>query len=165
MATPQKKSVSIPSPAAPERFWPARVAESLGITVKRLAVFRKKNLVTPEHFVMEGNAPLLTAAGVARVKELLAAEATPPPAAIEPATAKETIPAGPPRRAKMVVQRVPPNKRLLLCARTDDPKKAQVLVRISTNENFMPGMTFEAVEGWNNLWQYTGRLPRRKGRY
>lgn len=162
MSAPQKKSAaSLPS----DLFWPARVAESLGITLKRLAVFRKTHLASPEHFVIKANSLLLTPAGVARIKELLAAEVAPAPVVPEPATVTPSIPAGPPRRAKMVVMRIPPNKRLLLCARLDDPKKNSVLVRVNTNENFMPRMEFEAIEGGNNLWQYTGRLPRKKGRF
>ena len=164
MATPKKKSAPI-NPPPGERFWPARVAESLGITVKRVTVFRKTHLTTPAHYVTESNTLLLTTAGVARIKELLAAEATPTSPAAAPAAPQDVIPAGPPTRARMTVLRVTANRRLLLCARVDDPKKNPHLVRVTTNENFMPRMEFEAIESRDRLWQYTGRLPRRKGRF
>jgi len=41
---------------------------------------------------------------------------------------------------------------------------ADMLVRVRDNRLFMPGMAIEVIEAAANLWQYTGRLPRRKGR-
>jgi hypothetical protein len=65
----------------------------------------------------------------------------------------------------MVVVRVAVNHRLLWCYVKDDAKRAQVLVRVRDNKDFMAGMELEAIDAGFNQWQYTGRMPRRKGRW
>jgi hypothetical protein len=63
----------------------------------------------------------------------------------------------------MVVRRVPPNIRVLLCS----PAGSQIerVVRVRDNRLFTPGMVLEAINGGTNGLQFTGRLPRRKGRW
>jgi hypothetical protein len=65
----------------------------------------------------------------------------------------------------MVVVRVAVNHRLLWCHVKTDGKRQQVLVRVRDNKEFMAGMELEAIEVGRNQWQYTGRMPRRKGRW
>jgi hypothetical protein len=63
----------------------------------------------------------------------------------------------------MVVRRVPPNIRLLLASKLDD--RTERVVRVRDNRLFMPGMMLTAIDCGQNLFQFTGRLPRRKGRW
>lgn len=148
-----------------ELFWESRVAESLGVARKIVAKLRAKKLTPVEHYRKEKNNVVLTPAGLARLKELLAKQASGATLPTDPATATETTPKGPPPRQKMIVVKAPLNPRLLWCRAADDKKSRQVLVRVTANTNFMPGMEFEAVACGENFWQYTGRLPRRKGRW
>ena len=139
----------------PELYWEQRVADSLGVARQIIVRLRKKYLKAGEHFEKRQNAVVLTIAGLARITQLVKAESPPTP----------DVPAGPRPRAVLVVFRLAPNVKMMWCHRQDDQNKKQLLVRVSDNRNFMAGMEFEAVEGGENLWQYTGRLPRRKGRW
>lgn len=84
------------------------------------------------------------------------------------------IPAGPPPREVMIVDRVPQYQGILLCRRSRPA--SLVCVRVRTNEFFVPGMAIECISG-GGVWQFRnrapdgkpghesqcGRLPRRKG--
>lgn len=143
-----------------ELFWEARVADSLGVARKVIAGLRRAHLTPGEHFAKRQNSVVLTAAGLARLAELVKADGAATFNGEKPA-----MPPGPRPRGQMVTIKAPLNKRLLWCHRKGDKARRQVLVRVTSNENFMPGMEFEAVDGGENLWQYTGRLPRRRGRW
>lgn len=146
-------------------FWESRVAESLGVARKIVAKLRAKELTAGEHYRKDKNNWVLTPAGLARLKELLAAQAGTATAKGDPATATETPPPGPPPRKQMIVFRLPMNAKLMWCHAKGDAARRQVLVRVHDNRNFMPGMEFEAISSGENAWQYTGRLPRRRGRW
>lgn len=198
MKTPEKKLVE---PNEAGEFWEARVSEALNVPRKTLAKLRAKHLTEPLHFRrVENNAVVLTLEGLAIIEAQLAAPAQtaisglPAPAAKEtggklpPNAAAESksalapaalgkpaadVPAGPPKREGMTVDRLPQNTGLLLCV----PKKRPVLtaVRVRDNTNFKPGMLIEAVQSGDGVWQFrnrepgdestVGRLPRGKGRW
>jgi hypothetical protein len=147
------------TPAAENLFWESRVAESLGVARKLVVSIRKEHLAEGAHYRKEKNNVVLTPAGLERLKQRLAVhpDSTPPPG-------EATLP-GPPPRQQMIVARVPVNLRLLWCRAKGDKTERQTLVRVKDNTNFMPGMEFQAVQAGENFWQYTGRLPRRKGRW
>ena len=69
---------------------------------------------------------------------------------------------------EVVVLRVCPNPRLLLCVYTENGHEKRALVRVSkTNAFFRRGMTLWALRSANEseVWAYTGRLPRFPGRW
>lgn len=164
-------------------YYEARVAEALGIPRKLLAKLRAKHLVPGTDFVRaEANAIALTATGLAAIESALAAgdEGTAvlrgengrettgkPPSRGKPAP---DLPAGPPPREVMTVDRVPQNPNILLCQRRSPA--CIVAVRVRANEFFAPGMKIECIQG-GGVWQFRnrvpghesqcGRLPRRKG--
>lgn len=140
-------------------YWETRVADSLGIARKLIVQMRKKHLTPSVDFSRDGNNVVLTPAGLEKLMGLFNKE----PASV-PSVA-EQVPAGPPPRAQMIVVRVPANVHLLWCCLKADQAHRQQIVRVKENTNFMPGMEFEAIEAQKNLWQYTGRPPRRKGRW
>lgn len=149
-----------PAKSEPVHYWETRTADALGVPRVRIRALRQKHLKASEDFTRRGNSIVLTVAGVEKMTKLVKAES----AAIKAERAKD-MPSGPPERLKLVVQRIPANPRLLLCLKPDDKTQRQYLVRVRTNENFTPKMELEAVNGGQNLWQFTGRLPRRKGRW
>ena len=164
----KKSSAKLPVLPEPslEKFWEGRVAAEFGVSRPKISALRRKHLQLGAEWTMDGNAVVLTAAGLARMKDLLKARgvtALPPKDAPE---LKETPLAGPPERLKVAVARLCPNKKLMMCRRVaDGPDAVALLVRVKENLNFMPGMLLEVVNTGPNAWQFTGRLPRRKGRW
>lgn len=148
------------SPGTEELYWESRVADSLGVARKLVVQLRKEHLTDGAHYRREKNNVVLTPAGLALLKQHLA----PAPLATPEAEQTATKP-GPPPRRMMVVVRVAVNHRLLWCYVKSDAKRAQVLVRVRDNKDFMPGMELEAIDAGFNQWQYAGRMPRRKGRW
>lgn len=149
-----------------EGFWEVNVARELGVARPVVSKLRRRHLLEGEHWSMRGNAVVLTASGLARIKDLLLARGLTAAARPTPPESKETPKAGPPERVKMRVARLCPNVRLLVCQSiADGPDAVARLVRVKENVNFMPGMVLEAVSAGANLWQFTGRMPRRKGRW
>lgn len=183
MNTPAKKSVE---PNESGEFWEARVSEALNVPRKTLAKLRAQHLTEPLHFRrVENNAVVLTLEGLAIIEAQLAAPSPTADSGLPAPEAKKTggkpspkgkssdVPAGPPTREIMTVERLPQNTTLLLCV----PKKRPVLtaVRVRDNTNFKAGMVLEAVQSGDGVWQFrnrepgdestVGRLPRGKGRW
>lgn len=139
-----------------------RVADSLGVARKLIVKVRKEHLTPTLHYSRDGKNVVLTPAGLEKLMGLLNQPAAPEPVA-EPIA--EQVPAGPPPRELMIVIRVPLNVHLLWCCLKSDAAHRQQIVRVKDNTNFMPGMELEVIAAQKNLWQYTGRAPRRKGRW
>jgi hypothetical protein len=93
------------------------------------------------------------------VKERL--EMTPKESVVEPAEPAKG------EGVKVKVLRVCANPRLVLCGYQDGGLERRVLVRVGRNSNFTPGMKLEALRSSKEteVWGYTGRLPRFKGRW
>ena len=156
-----------PAPAAPEAgselFWEAKVAESMGVARERLAALRAEHLTEGPHFRVVRNAVVLTASGLEIIVAALNPRPAPSPGAESPQPQAAACPDGPPERVTMVVRRVPPNIRLLLASKADD--RTERVVRVRDNRLFMPGMMLTAIHCGNSLYQFMGRLPRRKGKW
>lgn len=168
-----------PDPAG--LYYESRISSALGVPRKILAGLRKDHLVEKKDFVrLENNLVALTAAGLARIENLLA---HPPSAgdggllngkpAANAGKPSSDIPLGPPAREKMRVEKVPQNPGILMCARSNPP--SIVMIRVRDNTNFVPGMMIEAIQAGDGFWQFRnrspgeestcGRLPRMKGRW
>ncbi len=156
-----------PTPAAPdagsELFWEAKVAESMGVARERIAALRAEHLTEGAHFRNVRNAVVLTASGLEIIVAALAPRSAPAPADKSPQPQAAACPDGPPERVTMVVRRVPPNIRLLLASKLDD--RTERVVRVRDNRLFMPGMSLTVIHCGSGLFQFTGRLPRRKGKW
>lgn len=156
-------------------FWEMRAADALGVSRKLLARLRAAHLREPDDFVRRANnAVALTAAGLARIEDLLANGADAGAGQTKGKTTEPSAPAGPPKREKMTVERIAQNPGLLLCKA--EGRAVLVAVRVRDNLNFIAGMMFEAVQSQDGVWQFrnrlagnggndstVGRLPRRKG--
>jgi hypothetical protein len=173
MSTKKTSLAELPaSGASPDDglFWENRVADSLGVSRDRLRQFRKDHMTENVHYIRRGNAVVLTETGM-RLPSYEKITAEPAPLAPSPFPAVEVAPfappAGPAPRIEVRVVKVPPNPRLLFCVPAGPivATAAQCLVRVKTNENFMAGMSFEVISAGEGIWQYIGRLPRRKGRW
>lgn len=185
MNTPKKISLE---PDAAGLFWESRVSAALGVPRKVLATLRGKYLTegAQADFVRgEYNAVALTSPGLAKMEGLLKATDEGKIDLLQSAAGKtggklspedepkSDIPAGPPRREEMVVDRVAQNGVLLLCV--SKSSKAIVCVRVRDNSNFVAGMEIEAIESRDGVWQFrnrptsdestVGRLPRGKGKW
>lgn len=153
-------------------FWETRVADSLGVSRDRLRLLREEHMTENTHFIRRRNAVVLTETGMELLNTLLpittpAAQPPQAPAEKSPDPAPFAAPTGPAPRVSVRVVKVPPNPRLLFCvaAEVETGTAAQFLVRVKTNENFMAGMSMEVISAGEGVWQYVGRLPRRKGRW
>jgi len=160
---PPAPAATPPADAGGELFWESKVAESLGVARERIVALRVERLTEGKHFRIVRNAVVLTASGLEIIASALRPEASPSPAIASPAPPALGIQDGPAPRVMMVVRRVPPNIRILLCSLLNRPNERAVRVR--DNRLFMPGMTFQVIDGGANGLQFTGRLPRRKGRW
>lgn len=175
MITPEKKSIDADVAGL---FWESRVAEATGVARKILAQLRGDHLQLGRDFVRQANnAVAYTAEGLARMESLIAREIPgkpvfpggKPPSKIE----SPDIPAGPPEREWMVVERVPHRPGLLLCVPCERP--GFVTVRVRDAAFFRPGMKLEAIKSGDGVWQFrnreggnestVGRLPRNPGRW
>jgi len=185
MNTPKKISLE---PDASGLFWESRVSLALGVSRKVLAALRVQYLTegADADFIKgEYNAVALTAQGLAKMDGLLKAtedgkidllRSTLGKTSGKQASGealKRDVPAGPPKRDKMLVDRIAQNGLLLLCV--SKSSKALVCVRVRDNSNFAPGMSIEAIESGDGVWQFrnrpdgdestVGRLPRGKGKW
>lgn len=154
-----------PAPAAPVRYWESRLSAKLGVARKRLMALRRSHLREGEHWMQDARtrAVVLTETGLEKLRDVLASQGWRDPAATAPA-APVMVPNGPPERVKARVARIYPNKRLMLCVALTAPETG-LLTRVRDNTNFMPGMLLEIIGGQDNSWQYSGRLPRRRGKW
>ena len=144
----------------------ARIAlcvASRRVARERIAALRAEHLTEGAHFRNVRNAVVLTASGLEIIVAALAPRSAPAPADKSPQPQAAACPDGPPERVTMVVRRVPPNLRLLLASKLDD--RTERVVRVRDNRLFMPGMSLTVIHCGSGLFQFTGRLPRRKGKW
>jgi hypothetical protein len=177
--------------AATPLYYEARISDSLGVSRKTLAKMRTDHLAEgTDYLYRENHSVALTAAGMEKIDKILADPAQarlyrlPPGKPTgnpgKPAAnghAADDVPAGPPPREWMRVERVPQNTGLLLCVPKDRPPADRLLVsvRVRENANFAAGMELEAIRSADGVWQFrnrplgdestVGRLPRQKGRW
>lgn len=159
MTTTIAKNSTEEAPAAAEDglFWESKVAKTLGLARDRIRELREQHLEEGADWRTRGNAVVLTARGLEKITALAQGETPAAPAPVK---------AGPPEVARLVVARLCGNHRLLHARRRDaGPEAVALLVRVKTNEHFMAGMEFDAIACGDGTFQFTGRLPRRKGRW
>jgi len=152
MTTTEKKSRPKEA-AAPELFWEGKVAQSLGLSRERVRALREQHL-TPEEWSTRGNAVVLTAAGLEKIAAAVKAEAA----------QAEPVQAGPVEPTRLMVRKLCRNPRLMLAV-TSATAEASVVVRVKDNTAFMLGMVFDALPLADGTYQFTGRLPRSRGRW
>lgn len=149
-------------------FYESRVVDSLGLARARLVALRRAHLTEPADFTTRDGAIVYTGAGLDRllaltlppekIASLVPAPASPPPV--------PQVPPGPPPRVPLIVVKLPPNPRLLVCRHPSVlPGGATVVVRVRHSANFMPGMEITCIESPPKTYQFTGRLPARRGRW
>jgi hypothetical protein len=68
------------------------------------------------------------------------------------------------------VLRIPPNPRLVICRYCVSGEQRRCTVRVGRNYNFVPRMKFSVAEPRDLVararpWEYSGPLPRRRGRW
>lgn len=151
MTTTEKKSRR-KTEASPEVFWEAKVAEALGISRERVRALREQHL-DAEDWSTRGNAVVLSARGLEKITAAAQAEGAP-----------GLVQAGPVAAVRLVVRKLCRNPRLMVAAVTREAVET-VVVRVRDNSAFMPGMEFEAVGLGDGSFQFTGRLPRSRGRW
>ena len=165
MNTNTKKSGDSNGTAPDSLFWESRLATTLGVPRRRLVTYRINHLTSETDYVRKHGEVVLTPSGLAKMKEAFVIDGKTAPVAAVPALAGVSPPVGPREHHRLCVIRSLSNARLLSCHRVGDSRKKPVLVRVRSNLGFMPGMEFEGVKIDDGLWQYTGHLPRRKGRW
>lgn len=139
-------------------FSAQEIAEEAGVAVEVVKELMRECIVPDEVRIERGSGQLVaTFVGHGKIRELLdtrlAAEKTTPSPAPVPAKGAETL----------RVIRVGGVKRLI-CNRT--VSGLEVICCVQKTEHFMPGMELkEATPGAGGMWFYTGRLPRRRGRW
>lgn len=155
----------VPSPEPDGLYWETKVADALGISRDRVREVRQKHLEEGKDFRLVRKEVVLSEQGLARLNDLLAAQVSTAPTATDPVTGQIPVTPGPPAHSEFKVRRVLPNRHLLACFTTDGGEKTPTLVRVKDNALFMPGMTLKAIQVENGLWQYRGRLPRKRGKW
>jgi hypothetical protein len=71
---------------------------------------------------------------------------------------------------ELEVLRIPPNPRLVICRYRILGEEKRCMVRVGRNSNFVPRMKFSLEEPSDPVarakpWEYSGPLPRRRGRW
>lgn len=151
-------------------YWESRIAAWLGVALKRVRSMRRRALREGEHWLVIEQEVVYNLKGVQTLRDHLkglgveTADEKPKPTP-EPA-AEPLAPVGPPTRANGVVKRLYPNKRLMLCTIYAGKELREVTAMVRDNSNFMPGMTLELTSSpANGNWQYSGRMPRKRGKW
>ena len=175
--------------AADELYFESVVANRLGVSRERVRELRVAHLREGEDWVMQGTAVVLSAQGLARMQKLVLEGSCPaitesgPVAATGgvdvvasegcmPLAAEARVPVGQVfaavARVRVRVTERARNVRVIMAARVEGVpapgEPARLMVRVQSNELFMPGMEMEVVPvDGRGCFQYMGRLPRRKG--
>ena len=177
--TKEQSAPSLPVPSEDdERYTVANVAKRFGVgyTVMDF-VFKHLDQSAGELIVERNGSLIATATGLEKIPELLAtlyrpldAPPAPPdegsgangarddktPAPMETASKMPAI-------ADLAVVRIREGGHRLT-ARL--PSGAMVVCELQNTAFLMPGMTLKkCVRGWGNIYRYTGKLPRRKGKF
>ena len=153
-------------------FWESKVAKSLGLSRERVRALREAHL-SPDEWSTRGNAIVFTAGGLEKITVLAGreGEGVSSPSASETPTETATAVAalvvcGAPEVLRVVVSKLCPNTRMMLARRVAEGEAGEtLLVRVKDNSLFMAGMEIEVADCGNGVWQFRGRLPRRRGRF
>jgi hypothetical protein len=105
--------------------------------------------------------------------ELCEAEVSPNGATLEPVKAQKEENISASANAPLIeveVLRIPPNPRLVICRYCVSGEQRRCMVRVGRNNNFVPRMKFSLAEPSDLVarvrpWEYSGPLPRRRGRW
>ena len=177
--------------AADELYFESVVANRRGVSRERVRELRVAHLREGEDWVMQGTAVVLSAQGLARMQDLLRVAASHALVESEPAVATDgALAATGPEvigvvaeamafsdrghllvaadRCRVRVSELARNEKVVMAVRVEGEaapgEPARLLVRVRSNEFFMPGMEMEVVPvDGRGCFQYLGRLPRRKG--
>jgi hypothetical protein len=151
-------------------YWEDRVAAWLGIARKRILSIRRRALTEGPDWTVRDWQVVYTRDGIEKLRNLLAdlrvstSQDGPSQEKAEP-----PAPSGPPEHEKAKVVRIYANSRLMQAMTTpSDPEKkpALVMVRVRDNKHFMQGMIIDVVhDARSEHWQFSGRLPRRRGKW
>lgn len=169
-ARPASPDAAVSPALAPDDalFYESRVADSLGLARDRIRELRVTRLTEAADYFSRDGAIVYTGAGLDRLLALtLPPEKTaaPVPVTASPLPAP-AIPPGPPPRVPLIVVKLPPNPKLLVCRLPEAPLGCPtVVVRVPNSRHFMPGMEILCIESPPRTFQYTGRLPRSRGRW
>lgn len=163
----------LPGDASVDFFWEARVAGWLGVPCRRVSALRRKAMAEGKDWRVHDHGIVYTKAGIALLESFLKSLGVQRAGAqgeknTETTAETPPVPQGPPERKAARVVRLFPNRRLLLARPNDTPKDkpVDVLVIVRDNTNFLPGMSVTIVhDARGNRWQFSGRLPRRKGKW
>jgi hypothetical protein len=164
-------SDALPGNSRPADFYHEdRLAPWLGIARLRLSTIRRRALTEGVHWTVHNWTVVYTPEGLTLVRRLLRDMGVRLPSEITPPTEEPPAPVGPPEKVKVKVVRLYQNSRILqamtLPADAAAQKPELVMVRVPDTAHFMPGMTFTAVHDVRTEhWQFTGRLPRRRGKW
>ena len=160
------------------------IADTLGIPREKLAELRKETLVVREDWLQKGRKIFMTQPGIAKIIALLKrapeviktvlGEKTAPTTQSEPQqpVARESAPAEDPIQKELmdrlaarglhlaVITKLFRKSRILF-AELDGK---QIRVKVRSSENFVIGMKISCRHDHDDVYQFHGRLPRRKGR-
>jgi hypothetical protein len=137
------------------------VAAGLGVTREAVRELRTEHLYENEDFGVVKRQIMLSEAGVQKIREFLQKNAPPGARRGDLALPKGNTPPAEKKRAAAIVSRIFPKNKGFLEAMLD---LDAITVRVRCNENFLPGMELEGLlPAGGRLYDYTGRLPRRKG--
>jgi len=151
-------------------FSAEEIAAEIGVPVQ-LVKDQMAECFMPEEVFLDRKSgrTLATFAGQAKIRLALEAQMAPaakPAAPVKPAVkpaAKPAPHAKPRTKETLIVTRTWGPKRVL-CNREES--KLEVVCQLKDSTNLMPGMKLENAEaGEGGIWFYTGRLPRRRGRW
>jgi hypothetical protein len=153
-------------------FWESKVAKSLGLSRERVRALREAHLSADE-WSTRGNAIVFTSGGLEKITVLAARDAGPVPLPSASETPTETattvaalVVGGAPEVLRVVVKKLCQNIRMMIALRGGDGEASEtLLVRVKDNSLFMAGMEIEVADCGNGVWQFRGRLPRRRGRF
>jgi hypothetical protein len=162
---------ALPGNSRPADFYHEdRLAPWLGMARKRLSTIRRRALTEGVHWTVHNWTVVYTPEGLTLIRRLLRDMGVRLPGEITPPIEEPPPPVGPPEKVEVKVVRLYQNTRMLqamtMPAAAAEQKPALIMVRVRDNANFMPGMTFTAVHDVRSEhWQFTGRLPRRRGKW
>jgi hypothetical protein len=191
MAAAHSARVEVAAPTAPEMprndvggklpgdetvdmYWENRVAAWLGVSRKRVSTLRRRSMNEGDEWIVYRQQVVYTLKGIQALRDRLLSLGLvtldgSPKVATPAAPEAPRVPAGPPERAKAKITRIYPNVRLMaaqIIAQDGAHAPRQITVKVRENTNFMPGMQVEVVyDAAAASWQFTGRLPRSRGRW
>lgn len=162
-----------------------QLAAMLGISIEEARTRRQKFLAEGEDWIRDGNRVLISDAGLKKIRASLTlpalAEAAKKTAAVEPHPEQKTPrrvillpdspppPPGPADVKELVVYRTVLNGSILEAHRagTDPADRRNIMrVRVRSSENFTRGMVLAVrLVQAPDFYEFTGRLPRWKGKY